>query len=47
MFLTQYLPYQACVMEAPGQRLGVCCMDIEAIVKGVDPELQVTLLQYC
>ena len=34
-------------MEAAGQRLGVCCMDVEAIVNGVDPELQVTSLEYC
>ena len=35
---------QACV-HPPGNNLGVCCMDVEEIVKGIDPGLQDVFLE--
>ena len=38
------LSLQACVLP-PGNNLGVCCMDVEEIVKGIDPGLQDVFLE--
>merc|ERR1719266_705797 len=43
-FSSDHRGFLACVLP-PGNNLGVCCMDVEEIVKGIDPGLQDVFLE--
>jgi len=43
-FSSDHRGFLACV-HPPGNNLGVCCMDVEEIVKGIDPGLQDVFLE--